>query len=271
MTKIDTALARPFTPAGMDSSRRGRPAVRTARPAPPVVARPGRMPWGKRAFDLSVSLVLLLLLWPVMLLVALVLLVAEGRPILYMSERMAAPGRPFRLIKFRTMAVGADAVGGVTGGDKAAAMSRLHRFLRRTRADELPQLWNVLRGEMSLVGPRPPLRRYVEAYPELYGRVLQARPGITGLATLVFHEEEERLLAACRTPDETEAVYRRLCIPRKARLDLLYQRRWSLWLDLCLVARTALRPFRRSPDPAPPPPQAPGATTPSATPQPSVP
>ena len=199
----------------------------------------------KRAVDVAVSVLLLALLWPVMLFGALLLWAVEGRPILYDAERMKAPGTPFRLYKFRTMRVGADSAGGVTGGDKAGQMSRLHRLLRRTRADELPQLWNVLRGDMSLVGPRPPLRRYVEDYPEVYAAVLLSRPGITGLATLRFHAHEERLLAACLTPEETEATYRRACVPRKARLDLIYQRRRHLCLDLALIAETAARPFRR--------------------------
>lgn len=245
MSNLDSALSRPFVPARPESGA-------ASDTAPPPSRSRGRraplappMPAAKRAFDIMVSLALGVLLAPLILLVALALLLAEGRPVFYVSERMKAPGLPFRLVKFRTMAVGADRDGGVTGGDKAEAiLSPLHRLLRRTRIDELPQLWNVLCGDMSLVGPRPPLRRYVEAYPQLYARVLRARPGVTGLATLLYHEREERLLAACRTPEETEATYRRVCIPRKARLDLLYQRRWSLWLDLCLVARTSLRPFR---------------------------
>jgi len=180
----------------------------------------------------------------VLVLVMLVMLVREGRPVLYISERMRTPEQAFRLFKLRTMRPGADRSGGVTGGDKAAAMSRLHMLLRASRADELPQLWNVIRGDMSLVGPRPPLRAYVEAYPEIYAQVLQSRPGITGLATLRFHAHEERLLADCLTPDETDAVYRRRCIPRKARLDLIYQRRRTLCLDLRLIAETGLKPLR---------------------------
>ncbi|MFC5565630.1 sugar transferase [Rubellimicrobium aerolatum] len=203
------------------------------------------MPLGKRLFDIMLSFLLLAILWPVLLLTALVLLLAEGRPVFYLGERMCSPDRSFRQIKFRTMRVGADAVGGVTGGDKAASISPLHQLLRRTRADELPQLINVLKGEMSLVGPRPPMRSYVEAFPEIYTPVLQSRPGVTGLATLRFHQHEERLLASCRTHRETEAVYRRRCIPRKARLDLIYQQRRSLWLDLALVAETATKPFWR--------------------------
>jgi lipopolysaccharide/colanic/teichoic acid biosynthesis glycosyltransferase len=98
---------------------------------------------------------------------------------------------------------------------------------------------------MSLVGPRPPLRRYVVDYPYIYGAVLQSRPGITGLASLVFHAHEERLLAACDTPEQTDAVYRRRCVPAKARLDLIYARHRSLCWDLVLIGRTAVKPFRR--------------------------
>jgi lipopolysaccharide/colanic/teichoic acid biosynthesis glycosyltransferase len=157
---------------------------------------------------------------------------------------MRTPTEAFGLIKLRTMRPAPPGSReGVTGGDKAARMSRLQRFLRRTRADEIPQLWNVIRGDMSLVGPRPPLRLYVEAFPELYARVLKSRPGITGLASLRYHAVEERLLAACRTPEETDEVYRRRCVPRKAALDLIYQRERSLCWDILLVLQTAARPF----------------------------
>jgi lipopolysaccharide/colanic/teichoic acid biosynthesis glycosyltransferase len=134
---------------------------------------------------------------------------------------------------------------GVTGADKADRITPVGRVLRRTRADEIPQLWNVLRGDMSFVGPRPPLRQYVERFPELYAQVLRSRPGITGLATLAAHRWEERILAACTTPEETDAVYARRCIPRKARLDLIYQRRQTLWLDVWIMGRTAARVLRR--------------------------
>jgi lipopolysaccharide/colanic/teichoic acid biosynthesis glycosyltransferase len=203
------------------------------------------MTLGKRLLDLILAVLLGLVLSPVLIMLLAVLLVTEGRPLFYISERMRSPTRAFGLIKLRTMPVGADRVGGVTGGDKQARMSGMHRLLRRTRADEIPQLWNVLRGDMSLIGPRPPLRRYVVDYPALYGAVLQSRPGITGLASLVYHGHEERLLAACTTPQETDALYRRRCVPAKARLDLIYARHRSLCWDLALIARTAAKPFRR--------------------------
>jgi lipopolysaccharide/colanic/teichoic acid biosynthesis glycosyltransferase len=200
----------------------------------------------KRILDLVIAIFLALILWPLLLILIVLLWATEGRPVFYIAERMQTPSRGFGLIKLRTMRPLPDDAGrGVTGGDKSARMSRLHRLLRRSRADELPQLWNVIRGDMSLVGPRPPLRSYVEAYPELYAQVLRNRPGITGLASLHFHAHEERLLAPCATADETDAVYRRRCIPRKARIDLIYQRQQSLCLDLMLIGKTAARPFRR--------------------------
>jgi lipopolysaccharide/colanic/teichoic acid biosynthesis glycosyltransferase len=107
--------------------------------------------------------------------------------------------------------------------------------------DELPQLWNVLRGDMSFVGPRPPVQVYVDDFPELYAQVLLNRPGITGLASLRFHRHEERLLAACKTREETDFAYRTRCIPRKAALDMIYQRHRSFCFDLVLIWQTAKR------------------------------
>lgn len=194
----------------------------------------------KRAFDILVALVLMALLALPFLAIAALLLVTQGRPVFYVAERMATPTRAFGLWKFRTMTV-ADRDAGVSGGDKAARITPIGRRLRRARLDEIPQLWNVLKGDMSFVGPRPPLRLYVERFPELYARVLRSRPGVTGLASLVYHRHEERLLARCRTPEETDAVYSRACVPRKAALDLIYQRRRTLCYDAVLMLRTVAR------------------------------
>lgn len=202
----------------------------------------------KRILDLTLALFLAALLAVPFGLLLVVLWLTEGRPVFYVSERMKAPGQPFRLWKLRTMRVAA-ADSGVSGGDKAARITPMGRFLRRARLDEIPQLWNVIRGDMSFVGPRPPLRQYVERFPDLYAQVLRSRPGITGLASLEFHAHEERLLAPCASAEETDAVYCRRCIPRKARLDLIYQRRRSVCYDLALIwqtgARVVLRRLRR--------------------------
>jgi lipopolysaccharide/colanic/teichoic acid biosynthesis glycosyltransferase len=194
----------------------------------------------KRLFDILAALVLGVLLLPVILAVAATVLLRDGRPVFHVSERMRTPTEGFGLVKFRTMAPVAEDRG-VSGADKAARITRTGRFLRRTRLDELPQLWNVLRGDISFVGPRPPLREYVQRFPELYARVLRSRPGITGLATLHFHAHEERLLARSRSAAETDAIYARACVPRKARLDLIYQKNRSLCLDLALMVRTVFR------------------------------
>ncbi len=202
----------------------------------------------KRLLDLTVALLLVAVLALPFGLLLLWLLWREGRPLFYVAERMKAPGQPFALWKLRTMRPappGGNA--GVSGGDKAGRVTAAGRLLRRTRLDEVPQLWNVLRGDMSFVGPRPPLRDYVERFPALYARVLRSRPGITGLASLHFHRHEEWLLAQCRTPEETDAVYARRCVPRKARLDLIYQQRRTICLDLRLMVETAAKvlPGRR--------------------------
>ncbi len=194
----------------------------------------------KRVLDLTLALLALALLWPALLGVALWLRLREGGPVLHISERMKAPQTAFALVKFRTMAPDPQDRG-VSGGDKARRITATGAWLRRTRLDELPQLWNILRGDMSFVGPRPPLRQYVEQFPEIYGAVLACRPGLTGLATLEFHQQEEALLRACTTPEQTEQTYIRRCIPTKARLDLLYRRNRSLRLDLLLILRTLTR------------------------------
>lgn len=168
------------------------------------------------------------------------LLIKQGRPIFYVSERMRAPGRPFWLWKLRTMKPAADD-SGVTGADKADRMTPMGAWLRKYRADEIPQLWNVLKGDMSFVGPRPPLRLYVERFPELYAQVLRSRPGVTGLASMHFHDHEDRLLRACTTAEQTDHVYSTRCVPRKARLDLIYQKHRNLCMDVVLMTQTVRR------------------------------
>lgn len=194
----------------------------------------------KRLFDILSALFLLIVLSPVMMVIAVLILREDGRPILYISERMKAPGRPFWLYKFRTMTV-SDTDSGVSGGDKTSRVTKLGTFLRAKRLDELPQLFNILKGDISFVGPRPPLRMYVERFPGLYAEVLKSRPGVTGLATLVYHRHEENLLKPCQTAEETDEVYARRCVPAKARLDLIYQQNQTLCFDLRLMFATVIR------------------------------
>lgn len=191
----------------------------------------------KRIFDIVLSLLLGGLLLPFIILISLLIFLSDRKSPFYISERMMSPARGFALVKFRTMTI-VEHDSGVSGGDKSSRVTPIGRRLRRVRADEIPQLWNILRGHMSFVGPRPPLRLYVEKFPELYAQVLKSRPGVTGLASLVYHRHEEALLARCTTAQETDAVYSRACVPRKARLDLIYQARQSFCFDLVLMWRT---------------------------------
>ena len=205
------------------------------------------MTFAKRIMDLFFSILLVFILGPVMLWIIFRLLRTQGRPIFYVAERMKTPERAFGLWKFRTMSV-VDEDRGVSGGHKAQRITPMGAKLRAKRLDEFPQLWNILRGDLSFVGPRPPLREYVEKFPDTYAEVLKSRPGVTGLATLAFHEHEDKLLQRCDSAEQTEEVYSRICVPRKARIDLIYQRNRSICYDFHLVFQTIGNLFRQKPD-----------------------
>lgn len=191
----------------------------------------------KRIFDIVCSLLLGVLLLPLVLSTAIIILLIEGRPVFYISERMKSSSRSFMLFKFRTM-LPTSADSGVTGGDKSSRLTRSGSFLRKHRIDEVPQLLNILKGDMSFVGPRPPLRQYVERFPDIYRQVLISRPGVTGLASVLYHQHEELILRKCNTETETDQAYERRCIPVKAKLDLIYCQRRSLCFDLVLMLKT---------------------------------
>ena len=197
----------------------------------------------KRLFDLACAILLTILLAPVIIIIAILIFGVDGRPVFYISERMKSPSEGFNLIKFRTMKpVVGDS--GASGGYKSARITKTGAFLRRSRLDEIPQLFNVLRGDISFVGPRPPLRQFVEQFPKLYANVLKSRPGITGLASIYFHAHEEHLLARTTSSAETDAIYSRACVPRKARLDLIYQENRNVCMDLMLMFKTVFKRLR---------------------------
>lgn len=187
---------------------------------------------GKRAFDIAVSLVGLVLLAPLLALLALAVRLDSPGPALFRQERVGRHGRTFRIAKFRTMRPGAGPL--VTaGGDPR--VTRLGARLRHWKLDELPQLWNVLRGDMSLVGPRPEVPRYVAHYPaDLRGRVLSVRPGITDPAAVRFRHEEALLAAA---PDP-ERCYLEEILPAKLALYADYVAHRSFAADLGVLAAT---------------------------------
>lgn len=205
------------------------------------------MTFGKRLFDFLSAVILIVILSPIIIRFAFKIYRQKDGPVFYISERMKTPTQSFKLVKFRTMIAEEDTEGGATGGNKDGRVTELGHYMRHKRLDELPQLWNVLRGDLSFVGPRPPLRYFVEKYPDIYTKVLRSRPGVTGLASLIYHRHEEMLLANCSTQDETNTVYERRCVPIKAKLDLLYQRSKNPCLDVWIIYETLSRTFRRKP------------------------
>lgn len=188
----------------------------------------------KRSYDFAFSLLGLLSLGPVFLLVAVAIKLSDPGPIFFRQKRVGLRGNPFWILKFRTMVVDAEKKGLSVTSDGDPRVTKLGWLLRKSKLDELPQLVNVLKGEMSLVGPRPEVSRYVACYTPEQTRVLELKPGITDLATLAFRNEEELL----RTADNVEAFYLKECLPRKINLNLEYARRANLWEDTKIIIQT---------------------------------
>ena len=187
----------------------------------------------KRCLDLVVAIVLLLVLSPVLAVAAIAVKCSGSGPIFFRQVRVGRGGKPFDILKFRTMRTTRSPGPLITGaGDPR--VTRVGRVLRRWKVDELPQLVNVLRGEMSFVGPRPEVPRYVDMFAEQYRELLAVRPGITDIASMAFRDEET-LLGRSSNPED---LYVREILPRKLALSHAYVRRRSFGLDLRLIART---------------------------------
>jgi lipopolysaccharide/colanic/teichoic acid biosynthesis glycosyltransferase len=188
----------------------------------------------KRLFDFVSSLCGILILSPLFVILAFAVVIDTGFPVFFLQKRVGLYGRPFFIYKFRTMTLLKDASQGSFDAGDSRRVTPVGRVLRRTKLDELPQLWNVLRGDMSLVGPRPEVQKWVDVYPERWSRVLSLRPGITDNASLEFRNEEE-LLAASSNPEKT---YRDEVLPRKLDLYEGYVQNHSLAGDLRIIFRT---------------------------------
>ena len=188
----------------------------------------------KRAFDLMAAAAGLVLLAPLLAVVAAAVRRSSPGPVLFRQERVGRGGRTFMLLKFRTMRVAAEAEQGRFEAGGSPRVTPLGRLLRRTKLDELPQLWNVLKGDVSLVGPRPEVRQWVAVYPERWARVLTVRPGITDPASILYRDEEE-LLARWPNP---EGAYRDTVLPHKLALYEEYVRTRCFRNDLRILFRT---------------------------------
>jgi lipopolysaccharide/colanic/teichoic acid biosynthesis glycosyltransferase len=198
-----------------------------------------------RFLNASVSLLGLVALSPVLLMVALAVKWSSPGPVLYRARRVGKDGRLFNLYKFRSMVVDADSRGPRVTASGDVRVTGVGRFLRRTKLDELPQLFNTLVGDMSLVGPRPEDPDYVKLYSPEQRRVLSVRPGITSPATLRYRTEEQLLVGP-----EWEETYRTEILPDKLRIELEYLSGRTLSSDMLILAKTAsslfMKPSQRS-------------------------
>ncbi|HQV39967.1 MAG: sugar transferase [Flavobacteriales bacterium] len=193
----------------------------------------------KRTFDILFALVLLLMLLPVLLVFALLVAFTSKGGAFFRQVRVGRGGIEFRLLKFRTMRPDSEAQGQLTIGGRDPRITSVGYFLRKTKLDELPQLWNVLVGDMSVVGPRPEVPKYVAMYDPEQRAVLSVRPGITGMASIDYIDENE-LLARSADP---ERAYIEEVMPAKLRLDLKYVKERNFWLDLRIILATVGRVF----------------------------
>lgn len=188
----------------------------------------------KRCFDIIASFFGLLMLSPVLLILAVAVVLDSGFPVFFVQKRVGKGGRQFRIFKFRSMTVSKAAAEGSFDAGNSRRVTRVGRILRKTKLDELPQLWNVFIGDMSLVGPRPEVQKWVEAYPERWRFVHSIRPGITDNASLEFRNEEEILAAS----DDPEVTYREVVLPRKLYLYEDYVRNRTFLGDIRIIFRT---------------------------------
>lgn len=191
----------------------------------------------KRAFDIIVSLTGLILLSPLLLIAAILIKLTSSGPVLFKQQRMGRDFQPFEIKKFRTMVVDAPKLGAQITAGRDPRITRVGHLLRKTKIDELPQLFNVLKGEMSFVGPRPEVPRYVEMFRKDYEELLTIRPGITDIASLKYRHESD-LLGNSPNP---EATYTQEILPDKIALAKEYIQRSSVGFDLSLILKTVLR------------------------------
>jgi lipopolysaccharide/colanic/teichoic acid biosynthesis glycosyltransferase len=193
----------------------------------------------KRLLDITVSAVGLAVTSPLLLTLAIMIKRDSKGPVFYRGERVGRLGKPFRIYKFRTMAADAEKLGGPSTAADDPRLTKSAGFLKKYQLDELPQLINVLRGEMSLVGPRPEVKMYVNMFSKEEKAILSVRPGMTDYASLWnFHEGE--LLQGSTDPEKT---YMEKIRPEKIKLQLKYVRERSFWVDLKIIFKTVMKVF----------------------------
>jgi lipopolysaccharide/colanic/teichoic acid biosynthesis glycosyltransferase len=191
----------------------------------------------KFIFDIFFSLIGLIVLLPFFIIIGLLIMIDSRGGIFYRQIRVGKDGKDFYLFKFRSMKTGSDKAGLLTVGNRDVRITRLGYFLRKSKIDELPQLINVLLGNMSLVGPRPEVRKYVDMYTDEQKKVLSVKPGITDYASIEYSNENERLAQT----EDSEQVYIREIMPAKLKLNLRYIAEQGFVTDTKIIFRTVIK------------------------------
>lgn len=191
----------------------------------------------KRVFDICFSSIGLLILSPLFIAVVLLIKLDSEGPAFFRQERVGKNFKPFRICKFRTMIEGAEKKGTLITVDGDRRITKIGKFLRKYKIDELPQLFNVLKGEMSFVGPRPEVQKYVQLFESDYRKLLMVRPGITDPASITYSNEENVLFSSkCG-----EEYYKERILPEKIKLSLRYAEKHNVITDLKLIFQTILK------------------------------
>lgn len=191
----------------------------------------------KRIFDIVMSLIGLIILGIPMIIIGIIIKLSSEGPVFYKQVRVGKSNKDFKILKFRTMIVDADKKGMQITVGKDPRITGIGHFLRKTKIDELPQLINVLKGEMSFVGPRPEVRKYVEMYDDYQKNVLKIKPGITDLASIEYRDEST-LLGQSANPEKT---YIEEIMPTKLKLNLKYMQEFSFFYDIKLILKTLVK------------------------------
>lgn len=194
----------------------------------------------KRLFDLLVSLLMLIILSPLLLLLAILIKLDSAGPVFYRQERMTAGGRTFRIFKFRTMVQNADKIGSLVTVESDPRITRVGAKIRKVRLDELPQLLNIVRGDMSFVGTRPEVKKYVERYAEEMWATLLLPAGVTSLASIEYKDEDEIISTHTALDESADEAYVSHVLPEKMKYNLEYLKSFSFWGDIALMFKTVV-------------------------------
>lgn len=198
----------------------------------------------KRIFDIIVSLILLIILSPIIILLAILIKIDSKGPVFYKQERITTYGKKFKIFKFRTMVQNADKIGALVTIGNDSRITRMGKIIRKVRLDEFPQLINVLKGEMSFVGTRPEVQKYVDKYTDEMKVTLLMPAGITSIASIKYKDEDEILEKAVKKGKKPDLAYVEEVLPEKMKYNIEYVEKFSFWYDIKICINTVIGVLR---------------------------